>query len=909
MAAKAAVLPVSAILSPKKQKQVKHVEKLETMWFADGSKGKESKRVVFKESSSVSTSGSSGLRGGGSEVLRVFRSDVEFISKATAPIRKAVGDFLWFPFLEKKPESSVPNQGDDLVTARPPESVSVLKQGDDFVTSRLLEPVSSLKQDDDFVTARPQQEFPVLSPYPLGLSCVELMMADFEVLKLYINYFWQSSKVVSTPVPETYDPQIVADYFLCRPHILGFRIIEILFAFLTASAKLRASNTTMVEPDVHIAKRSIRFDSSKHYMGQLLKETLLYLGPTFIKVGQSLSTRPDIIGSEICEALSDLHDKVPPFPRETAMKIIQSELGCPLDKKFSYISDKPVAAASFGQVYKGCTTDGKIVAIKVQRPDVLRSVVRDMYILRLGLGLVRRVAKRRNDIALYADELGKGFVGELDYTLEASNASIFLEAHSQYSFMVVPKVFKELTTKRVLTMEWLVGENPTKLLSVTKALPTKSTSSMITNADYLGEKLQVEAKDHLLDLVNKGVRASLVQLLDTGLLHADPHPGNLRYTPDGCIGLDLHSCNVSSNDIVIYLFYMCMLFLLVHFRFLDFGLLCKMEKKHQVAMLASIVHIANGDWAGLISDLTHMDMVPPGTNLRRVTLELEDALGEVAFDEGIPDVKFSKVLAKVWSVALKHHFRMPPYYTLVLRSLASLEGLAVAVDENFKTFQAAYPFVVRKLLYDNSLATRKILYSVVLNRRRELQLKKVLLFLRLGSTRKSIGVADWSERTNRREIGDAGEFQTAKLILNLLPSRDGVVLRRLLMTADGASLAGAMLCKETVFFRQFLVTVFADSICQWLMKTTIGKEGTRRLTRETTSQAQAIIADRRVRVVLFKVVRDVSRQPFLALRSACCLLKIFVVALARALHRFVVQLSEGYLPSFSMAPRHVVGTT
>ncbi|KAJ4775547.1 Protein kinase superfamily protein [Rhynchospora pubera] len=873
MAAKAAVLPVSAILSPKKQKQVKHVEKLETMWSSsDGSKGKETKRVVFKEASS-------GLRGGGSEVLRVIRSDVEFISKATAPIRKAVGDFLWFPFLEKKPESSVLKQGDDLATAQPPESVSVLKQGDDFVTSRLPEPVSSPNQDDGFVTARPQQEFPVLSPYSQGLSCVELMMADFEALKLYANYFWQSSKVVSTPVPETYDPQIVADYFLCRPHILGYRIIEILFAFLTASVKLRASNTTMVEPDVHIAKRSIRFDSSKYYMGQLLKETLLYLGPTFIKVGQSLSTRPDIIGSEICEALSDLHDKVPPFPRETAMKIIQSELGCPLDKKFSFISDQPVAAASFGQVYKGCMTDGKIVAIKVQRPDVLRSVVRDMYILRLGLGLVRRVAKRRNDIALYADELGKGFVGELDYTLEASNASIFLEAHSQYSFMVVPKVFKELTTKRVLTMEWLVGENPTKLLSVTKELPTNSTSSMITNADYLGEKLQVEAKDHLLDLVNKGVRASLVQLLETGLLHADPHPGNLRYTPDGRIG------------------------------FLDFGLLCKMEKKHQVAMLASIVHIANADWAGLISDLTHMDMVPPGTNLRRVTLELEDALGEVAFDEGIPDVKFSKVLANVWSVALKHHFRMPPYYTLVLRSLASLEGLAVAVDENFKTFQAAYPFVVRKLLYDNSLATRKILYSVVLNRRRELQLKKVLLFLRLGSTRKSIGVADWSERTNRREIGDAGEFQTAKLILNLLPSRDGVVLRRLLMTADGASLAGAMLCKETVFFRQFLVSVFADSICQWLMKTTIGKEGTRQLTRETTSQVQAIITDRRVRVVLFKVVRDVSRQPFLALRSACCLLKIFVVALARALHRFVVQLSEGYLPSFSMAPRQIVGTT
>lgn len=126
---------------------------------------------------------------------------------------------------------------------------------------------------------------------------------------------------------------------------------------------------------------------------------------------------------------------------------------------------------------------------------------------------------------------------------------------------------------------------------------------------------------------------------------------------------------------------------------------------------------------------------------------------------------------------------------------------------------------------------------------------------------------------------------------------------------DGASLVEAMLSKETIFFRQFLVTAFADSICQWLMKTTIGKEGTRQLNRETTSQLQAIIADLRVRVVLFKLVRDVSRQPFLMLRSACALLKVFVVALAKALHRFAVHLSEGYLPSFSLAPRQIVGST
>jgi aarF domain-containing kinase len=109
-----------------------------------------------------------------------------------------------------------------------------------------------------------------------------------------------------------------------------------------------------------------------------------------------------------------------------------------------------------------------------------------------------------------------------------------------------------------------------------------------------------------------------VQLLETGLLHADPHPGNLHYTPDGRIGLVSYSCKAFTIDFVIHL-YACYI-LLVCFRFLDFGLLCKMEKKHQLAMLATIVHIANGDRAGLISDLTLMDVVPPGTTLRRVAL-------------------------------------------------------------------------------------------------------------------------------------------------------------------------------------------------------------------------------------------------------------------------------------------------
>ncbi|PIA37417.1 hypothetical protein AQUCO_03000180v1 [Aquilegia coerulea] len=509
-------------------------------------------------------------------------------------------------------------------------------------------------------------------PYYPALTGVDLFMADIKALEAYASYFQHLSRMWSKPLPEIYDPQEIEDYFSCRPHVVTLRFLEVFISFAVAAIKLRTSGIfkfyrSPVDKNGH---------SPEYYFGQMLKETILNLGPTFIKVGQSLSTRPDIIGTEISKALAELNDRIPPFPRIAAMQIIEEELGSSIESTFSYISEEPVAAASFGQVYRGSTKDGYDVAIKVQRPNLRHVVVRDIYILRIGLGLVQKMARRKNDLRVYADELGKGLIGELDYTLEAANALQFREAHSPFPFIFVPRVYGHLSRKRVLTMEWVVGENPNDLLLI-------SSKSLIGRGSVYSERQQQDAKKRLLDMVSKGVESSLIQLLETGLLHADPHPGNLRYTATGKIA------------------------------FLDFGLMCRMEKKHQFAMLSSIVHIVSGDWAGLVNDLTEMDVARVGTNLRRVTMDLEDALGEVKLVDGTPDIKFSRVLGKVWSVALKYHFRMPPYYTLVLRSLASLEGLAVAADPDFKTFDAAFPYVVQKLLTDDSPASRRILHSVI----------------------------------------------------------------------------------------------------------------------------------------------------------------------------------------------------
>ncbi|CAM0942834.1 unnamed protein product [Alopecurus aequalis] len=883
----------------------------------------------------------SGGRGGGGpldQVLGVLRRDGEFLQAAAGgPLR----DALWLRFLEKKKQQEQrrvkqpepkpvqqqkveeapqpPPQSPAFPAYRPGLSCAELVMADlqalkvyansskqefvlRFLGSKQQQPQSqqqsakpkpvSQKQPKPKPNGphKEQQQQQALQPpafppkpYSPGLSCMELMMADVDALKLYVNYF---SAILATPLPQHYDPELLAQYFISRPHILVFRTVQILFAFLVGAVKVqmfkRANLTTDATHSSSITNNG--FNASQHMVGQLLKDTFIDLGPTFVKVGQSLSTRPDIIGSEISEALAELHERVPSFPREDAMKIIEREFERPVSQVFSYISDEPVAAASFGQVYQGRTIDGALVAIKVQRLNLLPSVLRDIYILRLGLSLVRKVAKRRSNISLYADELGRGFVDELDYNIEAANATRFLETHSRYSFIVVPKILKQLTRKRVLTMEWVAGENPRELLSLSKGISGNTTE--------LSEKQKLEAKGRLLDLVNKGVEASLVQLLDTGLLHADPHPGNLRYTPDGRVG------------------------------FLDFGLLCEMEKKHKHAMLSSIVHIVNGDWASLVYDLTEMDVVPPRTNLRRVTMDLEDALGEVTFEDGIPDIKFSRVLGKIWSIALKYHFRMPPYYTLVLRSLASLEGLAMAGDGTFKTFQAAYPYVVRKLLSDNSPETRKVLHQVIFNRRKEFQWHKIAVFLKLasarGNFRRSTGVFPERKGLNvssLAEISDASSLDrattekalhTANLCVKVLLSRDSIVIRRLIMTANMKSLARDLISKDATIFRVLLSRVLADVVCQWMVKVTglkrlrnnadlgLSKEASSSTT--MVSSLQEAVRDRRLKVIFSKFLRELREEPILMVRVSWNALVVSAVSAAIGAHRFVVLLSEEYLP-------------
>ncbi|GLJ52423.1 hypothetical protein SUGI_1115160 [Cryptomeria japonica] len=717
---------------------------------------------------------------------------------------------------------------------------------------------------------------PWSKPHYPELTGTDLLAADVKSLKEYIDYLRGSLDMWRIPLQESYDPDQIAAYFNCRPHVLASRILEVSVAF--ASVIIKEKSEKALKLTRSFSNRKTNEIQSEYFTGEILKETMLKLGPTFVKVGQSISTRPDLVGQAIGKVLAELQDRLPPFPTAEARQIIEEELGCKVDEVFSSLSKDPVAAASFGQVYRGCTIEGEDVAVKVQRPNALYNVARDIYILRLLFGFLGKLARRKSDLRLYIDELGQALYGELDYRCEATNASEFQELHAKLPFVSVPKAFHHLTRKRVLTMEWMTGDNPKELLYI-------STGSSPSGCIY-SEQQRLEARNRLLSLVNRGVEASLVQLLETGLLHADPHPGNLVYTSTGQIG------------------------------FLDFGLLCRMEEKHQYAMLASIVHIVNADWPSLVIDLADMDIIRPETDLRLIQMELQDALGDAAANDGtsMPDIKFSKVLGKIWAIALKYHFKMPPYYTLVLRSVASLEGLALAVDPDFKTFQAAYPYVVHRLLTNNSIRMRKILHSLVLNERKEFQWPKVALFLKLGEQQfkkrdalKTGGEAHVVSNPSKNPPG--GSVDLANTIMKLLSSADGAVLRRLLVTADTPSLAKTFVSVDATEFRRNVVENFAEILSEWgtrilreehiyLRQTAINHDQTDRMESSNASSLDVyknLLRDHRLKVVLFTALKRLTRSPLLMLRVCWTCAMILCSALALASHRLLVELCHIYV--------------
>lgn len=408
-----------------------------------------------------------------------------------------------------------------------------------------------------------------------------------------------------------------------------------------------------------------RIHHDKKASAAALRETLTHLGPAFVKIGQALSSRPDIMDPDYLRELEKLQDRIPSFSDEEAFAVIEQELGQPVTDVFLYISDQPVAAASLGQVYRArLRSSGEEVAVKVQRPGVMTRIALDVYILRQLAFLVRRLRNLNTDLPLLVDEWATSLFRELDYTREAANGRRFKATFSHMTEVYVPHMYDELTSTKVLTMEWVEGER----LRTASALDRLS-----------GDRLGSEEDLHLVEV---GVRCSLEQMLEEGFYHADPHPGNLLKTKNGQL---------------------C---------YLDFGMMGEIDRPIRQGLMRATLHLVNREYASLADDFITLGLLPEGSIRSEIIPALTGVFQE-ALKEGVSNLSFSDLSGNLGRTMYQYKFRIPPYYTLLVRSLSVLEGIALASDPQYKVLRSAYPWVARRLLTEKSEELRGTLRALL----------------------------------------------------------------------------------------------------------------------------------------------------------------------------------------------------
>jgi len=390
-----------------------------------------------------------------------------------------------------------------------------------------------------------------------------------------------------------------------------------------------------------------------------LTNLLVKLGPAFVKAGQALSTRPDIIPVVLLEELSQLQDQLPGFDGDEAMELIEKDLNKEIDEIFSKIDKNPISAASLGQVHKAILKDGNTVAVKVQRPGLREQITLDLYIVRnIALWLKNNIGLIRSDLVALIDELGKRVFEEMDYINEADNAEKFRKMHEQNIKIAVPKIYQEFTSRRVLTMEWIDGTKLTNLEDV--------------------KKLGIDP-DEMIEI---GVQCSLEQLLEHGFFHADPHPGNLLALEDGRL---------------------C---------YLDFGMMSEVSRDSRSGLIQAVVHLVNKNFDKLSHDFVKLGFLSKEVNLEPIVPAFQDVFVN-AIELGVSKMDFKSVTDDMSGVMYKFPFKLPPYYALIIRSLITLEGIALSVDPNFKILGAAYPYFARRLMEDPDPQLRESLKEML----------------------------------------------------------------------------------------------------------------------------------------------------------------------------------------------------
>ncbi|MCD6184690.1 MAG: AarF/ABC1/UbiB kinase family protein [Deltaproteobacteria bacterium] len=381
------------------------------------------------------------------------------------------------------------------------------------------------------------------------------------------------------------------------------------------------------------------------------------LGPTFIKMGQILSTRPDLLPVEYIKELPKLQDDVPSFPFSEVKKIIENEFKKPVNEIFLEFDEQPIAAASIGQVHKAVSLDGEVVVVKIQRPGIKRIVEVDLEIMLHLAGLMEKhlegwdIHHPTKIVREFAATLEK----ELDYTLEAAYMERFARQFEGDTRIHVPKIYKECMTKCVLTMECIEGVKASDL-----------------------DELEKNGLDRF-KIARVGFDLIMEQIFVNGFFHADPHPGNIFVLPDNII---------------------C---------FIDFGMMGRINLKSRENFADLILSIVKRDEIKVVDailNLTEYDDSPDYPSLERDVAEFMDKYCY----KPLKEVELGNLLQQLLDVSTRHRLNIPPDLFLMIKALSTIEGLGTKLDPDFDVAKQAAPFVRR--LHLNRFNPRRILQNM-----------------------------------------------------------------------------------------------------------------------------------------------------------------------------------------------------
>ena len=498
-----------------------------------------------------------------------------------------------------------------------------------------------------------------------------------------------------------YDAKAIASKYRWRPWQVIWRAIAVIWLFGNFVVHLLLDKWTNREI-INQPKRA-----------RELRKILTTLGPTYIKVGQALSTRPDLIRKDFLDELIRLQDRLPAFDNRIAFKIIESDLGRSIDEVYREFSPNPIAAASLGQVYKAKLHTGEDVAVKVQRPNLRPKLSLDLYLMRRIATLVEPWLPLNlgHDLSLIVDEFGIKLFEEIDYFNEAKNAAKFAENFAGDPEVKVPIIYNEYSSSCVLTLEWIDGIKLTDL-----------------------DKLAAAGLD-ADNLIKIGVTSGLRQLLEFGFFHADPHPGNLFATLDGRMA------------------------------YIDFGMMDQLTESMKETIASAVVELINKDYQALAQDFVNLGFLTPDTDIRPIVPALETVLGK-AVGESVGNFNFKTITDEFSGLMYEYPFRLPAKFALIIRSLITQEGLALSLNPNFKIVEVSYPYVSQRLLTGESPELRKRLLDVLI-KDGKFQWERLENMLQIASSDSNFDILPTAQLGIQYILSDEGKYLRQQLLIAL----------------------------------------------------------------------------------------------------------------------------------------------